>query len=517
LQILDIVSKDIKMERTNPQQLNYQRAIFEKIYDSNVTYQQGEFNVQKSEGEYSSAPVRPKTPIPHKALIVSSGEFIEERLLISEVDRREKIKEATRYPYSIHTQIESVFNGSLYGGTGAMVGPHHLLTCGHNVYSEGEWAQKITVYPGREGKMAPYGEARVTRAYLLKSWTEERKKESDIALLVLNRSVGLLTGWGGMVSPLNSSLQGRTFHITGYPGDKNFVEMWGTSNKIAKVFDETFSYDIDTMGGQSGSSIWSKDFGNPMILGVHTLGSNSVNYGVRISNSKFKEFLEPMISQTYEIIENLPPQNTSNPKEAFGAEQWATYFGDVGEVPALPSNIEDILNSYCPYTGKKVRESHLLTLIPATVGGKALTLSKLGELIKSPIKGCSIKYSAFDVGEHDKAVNSSYWALITKDVIPNSRNKTYAEQKNLLKQNYKVPKAIEAAVSVLMHHAQGGERLYSDSPSYTYTRCEEAMGLYRVFVGGFGSGGLAVDRDCDGYLVGGDGDGNLGLGALRKF
>jgi V8-like Glu-specific endopeptidase len=293
------------MERTNHQKLNYQSDILEKIYDSNVTYKRGEFNVQKSEGEDSSAPVRPKSPIPQKALIVSSGKFTKECLLISGADRREKIQD-TSYPYSIHTQIESVFKDGLYGGTGSMVGPHHLLTCGHNIYSKGKWAQGITVYPGRQGKMATYGKASVTRAYLLKSWTEKEKKESDIALLVLNQSVGLLTGWGGIVSSSDSSLRGRTFHITGYPGDKKFVEMWSSSNKIGKVFDETFGYNIDTMGGQSGSAIWSKDFGNPMIVGVHTSAGESVNCGVRISNNKFKEFLEPMISQTYEMIENLP-------------------------------------------------------------------------------------------------------------------------------------------------------------------------------------------------------------------
>ena len=206
------------------------------------------------------------------------------------------------------------------------------------------------------------------------------------------------------------------------------------------------------------------------------------------------------------------------PREAFGEEKWNEYFGDIGQVPKLPEHIEEILGEKCPYTGKKVRDSHLLTLIPKTVNGQALTLSKLGELIKSPLKGSSTKYSHFSVGEHDKAVNSSYWALLLQDVMPNSRNKTFNDQKALVKQalGYTVPKAIEVAVSVLMHHVQGGEKLYSDSP-YTYTRCEEKVGEYRVFVGGFGSGGLLVYDD-----VHGDGSDDFryetyGLGARRKF
>jgi hypothetical protein len=201
------------------------------------------------------------------------------------------------------------------------------------------------------------------------------------------------------------------------------------------------------------------------------------------------------------------------PQEAFGAKKWESYFGDVGQVPSLPNNIEDILNSKCPYTGKKVRESHLLTLIPATVNGQALTLSKLGELIRSPKKGSST-YSNFNVGENDKAVNSSYWTLLLKDVIPNSRKKTFDEQKQLLKQNYNVPKAIETAVSVLMHHVQGGEKLYSDSPD-TYTRSEEKYNGYRLLVGGFGSGGLNVYNRFN--LIVDYGNEYSGVSALRKF
>ncbi|MBC8875403.1 MAG: hypothetical protein H8E44_38755 [Planctomycetes bacterium] len=65
-----------------------------------------------------------------------------------------------------------------------------------------------------------------------------------------------------------------------------------------------------------------------------------------------------------------------------------------------------------------------------------------------------------------------------------------------------------------MHHAQTGERLYSDSPD-TYTRCQEKLSNgYRVVVGSFGSSGLHVGsfRYVD--------DGRIdygGLGGVRKF
>ncbi|MGZ6330812.1 MAG: SH3 domain-containing protein, partial [Parachlamydiaceae bacterium] len=46
---------------------------------------------------------------------------------------------------------------------------------------------------------------------------------------------------------------------------------------------------------------------------------------------------------------------------AFGKAKWATYFGDIGEEPPLPNNIQTILSSPCPFwPNKKVEETHLL-------------------------------------------------------------------------------------------------------------------------------------------------------------
>jgi len=59
------------------------------------------------------------------------------------------------------------------------------------------------------------------------------------------------------------------------------------------------------------------------------------------------------------------------PPMAFGAADWKKYFGDVGVEPPLPANIDAILNGPCPiWSGKKVKETHLLMLVPSTVNGK---------------------------------------------------------------------------------------------------------------------------------------------------
>ncbi|MBS0649277.1 MAG: hypothetical protein JSS10_08660 [Verrucomicrobia bacterium] len=208
---------------------------------------------------------------------------------------------------------------------------------------------------------------------------------------------------------------------------------------------------------------------------------------------------------------------------AFGKELWAKYLGDVGEEPLLPSNIQEILQSPCPFwPEKKVQETHLLTLIPKTVNGKPLTLNSLEELVKKPRQGQPIKY-AFYWGEikeqyGNQPLPSSYWALMTRDVIPvrsghNDPVKLLKELNQKANVQYEVPQLLEAATSIFMEYLRTGKRLYSDSP-WTYTWCQESVSKHqgkKVVIGGFATGGLRVDNTV------GVSDKHIGLGGLRKY
>lgn len=205
----------------------------------------------------------------------------------------------------------------------------------------------------------------------------------------------------------------------------------------------------------------------------------------------------------------------------FGKNQWETYFGDVGEVPPLPKNIFRILSSPCPFwPGKKVEETHILVLIPKTVSGKPLTLVTLGELVERPKKGPAARYK-FIAGElinahGHQATAKAHWAMMTKDVIEGSRNKSYEEQKTLIakftKQTelpYEVPNSLDASICIFMHYFGSKERLFnSDNDNWIFTRCKEnfqyfylwAYILCQIKVGGFSSSGLSlgsitIDRD----------------------
>ena len=215
----------------------------------------------------------------------------------------------------------------------------------------------------------------------------------------------------------------------------------------------------------------------------------------------------PILSETTTLPLPLTP---------FGKAAWAQYFGDIGPEPALPSNIREILQTPCPiWPGKKVYETHLLTLIPETVNGAPLTLRSLGELMQRPQGGGnSTKYEYFNNGEY-KADTSypSHWALFTRDVLPGSRNKPYTEQQKLVQRlggGYEVPNVVDAAVSIVMEYVRTGVFLYPRDP-WTFTRCQDKYNKdWPLVVGGFAPGGLRVRSYLDDLET-------LGVGGLRKF
>ena len=208
----------------------------------------------------------------------------------------------------------------------------------------------------------------------------------------------------------------------------------------------------------------------------------------------------------------------------FGKSLWAQYFGDIGEEPALPSAIHSILTGPCPFwEGRKVYETHLLVLIPASVNGAPFSLALLGELIKTPRGGGHrTAYRDYDsnVAGQFGAVSpaSSYWVLLTRDVLVGSRDESYADQQALVAEyaDYTLPSTLEAATAILLHHVRTGERLYSDADPWTYTRCRDQVELarnYPVVVGGFSSEGLWVNLYGDYSL---DSSSN-GVSSCRKF
>ena len=216
--------------------------------------------------------------------------------------------------------------------------------------------------------------------------------------------------------------------------------------------------------------------------------------------------------------EEASPKKKEFTRKCFGEIEWGRQFGSVGEAPPLPDNIEEILDGPCPFfKAKKVFETHLLALIPAAINEEPLTLDNLEGLIAKPRRGNPTKYEYYESSTKkahgSTAPDKTHWVLMTKDVIPGSRAKTYAQQKKLVTKYppYRLPQVREAVICIAMEYIFSQRYIYGQDP-WTYTRCQETVADWPVVVGGFGSGGLGVYNDNDSYDLE-----DYGVGFLREF
>ena len=199
----------------------------------------------------------------------------------------------------------------------------------------------------------------------------------------------------------------------------------------------------------------------------------------------------------------------------FGAASWENHFGNVGPEPDLPEDIEETLNSPCPFwPEKKIRDTHMLTLIPATVNGEPFTLNKFSELTRNPKRGYKAEcVISDDVKESikNKKIKKSYWILMTKEMVPKScgPKKDYGfsvDQKALfngLNHHYEAPKVIEAVTGILTYHVRRGHKLYKKTVKQEYdfsgrethiyyTQTNIDNNLHSVHVGNFEKNHLRV-------------------------
>jgi hypothetical protein len=219
---------------------------------------------------------------------------------------------------------------------------------------------------------------------------------------------------------------------------------------------------------------------------------------------KFAPSTTASTTQAASTTEVIPEIGFGAKEIAFGANEWKKYYGDVGIEPPLPSNIQEILNAPCRLgTGKTVRETHLLTLVPATVDGKPFTLKLLSELVKDPKTGFATQFKTLALGVYqDKPPAKSYWVLMSRDILegslkgnPEAHGDRVVKLAKETKIPYAFPKVLEAATSILMHHVRTGEKLYqkySTRCQENYMSAKEKDMCWVLTVGCFASDGLKV-------------------------
>lgn len=257
---------------------------------------------------------------------------------------RTRVDTPHRWPYCAFGHLEiRLRDGKVCGGSGALISPHHVLTCAHNVfdhkYGTG-WAESIVFYPGLNERSAPFSMVPAVGTFVYEVYTQDRNANNfDIALLTLTRPVGSETGYAGLSYMDDETLKLQKIEITGYPHDKGFDQMWTMFNNFKTIEPERLTYKIHTEGGQSGSPIWVLNLSDPYILGVHTHGSETENHnlGTRLSRDKFLHIIRWM-SLTGELRNHVPRpiSEVAESERPYSRAAWLGIAGSIGLAAVFP-------------------------------------------------------------------------------------------------------------------------------------------------------------------------------------
>ncbi len=203
-------------------------------------------------------------------------------------DNRIRVTNTAEEPYNSNVFIAA--NGA--AGSGVVIGKNTVLTAAHVVRNIKDTPDMETVYviPGRDGAKLPYGKFKIKSVHIPQSYIDSPSIDRDIAVLTIEPLNGVSIGEAVPALPIrhaNDIEPGADLATTGYPGDKPWGTMWTISGNEAGQTGTRLYFDMDVIGGQSGSPIYDQD---NFIVGVVTTSAKTRNFGTKL-NDEFYQFV----------------------------------------------------------------------------------------------------------------------------------------------------------------------------------------------------------------------------------
>lgn len=201
------------------------------------------------------------------------------------------------------------------------------------------------------------------------------------------------------------------------------------------------------------------------------------------------------------VLTELVLDYSKEPAFIFTETDWKAQYGDVPPEPALPANIEAILQADCPFSGQKIRNTYMLVYIPITLKGRPLNLTMVRQLSNASSPCWPMVAHLFSpyLQELDLPVTNAYWVLMPLKVFPQNRDLPYADQKKMVAElakktprdaqfcAYEAPKVFDVAICSLIKRVSFRLPFSND-----YTICCESLGDNQFCVAYFDKIGLVI-------------------------
>lgn len=196
-------------------------------------------------------------------------------------DDRVQIPNTALFPYKCIARLYITGrSGDRWVGTGFFISPRCVITNGHVVFPDRDWALEIEVVPGQCGELAPFGSQVSQEFRCVEGWTAGPVGDPDY-------------DYGAVILP-DTTLYSRIrahfgfavhndpviLNNSGYPGDKPFGTQWYNAGPVVHQTHRRFQYMIDSAGAQSGSPVWVPDGRDRVAVGIQGYGG-CPNFAIR--------------------------------------------------------------------------------------------------------------------------------------------------------------------------------------------------------------------------------------------
>lgn len=175
--------------------------------------------------------------------------------------------------------------GTEYTGTGFFIAPRRIITAGHCIHIDGQFAHHVTVIPGGNRKL--FGSMTSNHFETVKGWAENSSHNYDYGAIIL--SDNSLFNMVGSAFEYEIVKDPGQVLLSGFPQVKA-GEQWMSQGNITGKNPFHFFHDMPTAIGSSGSPILIDDGAGRRVIGLHTYGDSQSRYGVRITPGMYNSW-----------------------------------------------------------------------------------------------------------------------------------------------------------------------------------------------------------------------------------